>query len=122
MGRNRGVVMALMVLAVGGCEDDPVDPDNQDPVAAVTASPMSVPASDGFQTIVTIDASGSADPDGDPLTFSWVVPSGRFENGTSDGEEVIQVSFPGAAPYQVVVTVRDGNGGEDQASVTVGIS
>lgn len=97
-------------------------PPNEAPTAVVTASPTSVPQGDGNQTVVTIDASGSSDPDGDTLSFSWMVPSGTFVGGTSATDETIQVTFPGAAPYTVTVTVDDGNGGTDQASITISLT
>lgn len=93
--------------------------ENQAPTAVVTADRMSVPSGDNHNTVVTIDASASSDPDGDPLTFSWVVPSGVFVNGTSNTDATIQVTFPGAAPYTVVVTVNDGRGGTDTANITI---
>lgn len=77
---------------------------------------------DGNNTVVTIDASQSSDPDGDALTFSWVVPGGTFDNGTGPGDPTIQVTFPGAAPYTVRVTVNDVNGGSDEVSVTITLS
>jgi hypothetical protein len=108
----------------GGTDDAQVTIDlqqqaNQPPTAVVSANPTSVPAGDGNNTVVTIDASQSSDPDGDSLTFSWVVPSGTFVNGTGPADPTIQVTFPGAAPYTVRVTVDDGNGGSDEASVTI---
>ena len=95
---------------------------NSSPVASVTASPTSVPEGDGNLTVVTIDAAGSSDADGDPLSFSWTVPSGRFVNGTGASDETIQVTFPGVAPYTVTVEARDDHGGSDSANVTIGIS
>jgi hypothetical protein len=47
------------------------------------------------------------------------VPS--FVGGTSASDAVIQVTFPGAAPYLVTLTVSDGNGGSDTAEITIGI-
>lgn len=93
--------------------------ENQAPTAMVTADRTSVPAGDNNTTVVRIDASGSSDPDNDPLTFSWVVPSGTFVNGTTNTDEIIEVTFPGAAPYTVTVTVNDGRGGSDTASITI---
>ena len=121
--RTNWGVLILASFVVAGCSDD--DPtgmgDNSDPIARVTASPNSVRAGDNFQTIVTIDASASSDADGDALTFSWVVPNGRFENGTTNQDQIIEVSFPGSRPYAVVVTVSDGQGGEDEATISIGI-
>ena len=95
---------------------------NSSPVASVTASPTSVPEGDGNQTVVTLDAAGSSDADGDPLSFSWTVPSGRFVNGTGASDETIQVTFPGTAPYTVTLVVSDGQGGNDSVDITIGLS
>jgi hypothetical protein len=81
-----------------------------------------VPSGDNHQTIVTLDASASTDPDGDALTYAWTVPSGRFEGGTSASDAVVQVSFPGAAPYRVTLVVSDGQGGSDSQSFTIQLS
>ena len=113
------VLLALPLAACGG-DDDGIGPSgNTDPVATLTTSHQSVPANDNNQTIVTLDASVSTDADGDPLTFSWTVPRGDFENGTSSSDATIQVSFPGDHAYTVTVTVSDGKGGTDSASTTI---
>ena len=121
--RRAAVVGAwAAVAATAACGDDGTTADNESPVAQIVADRTTVPTGDGFQTIVTLDASGSTDADGDALTYSWVVPNGQFENGTSATDAVIEVSFPGTAPYVVTVTVSDGNGGEDEAAITIGLS
>ncbi len=66
--------------------------------------------------------SASTDPDGDSLTFSWTVPSGTFVNGSSAISIIPQVTFPGTAPYRVMLVVNDGYGGSDSASFTVTLS
>jgi len=92
---------------------------NQAPVATATADPDSVPSGDGNQTLVTLDASGSADPDGDEITFDWTVPSGTFVNGTSASDATPEVTFPGTGDYETTVIVTDLFGKADTASVTV---
>lgn len=96
---------------------------NEPPVVVLTADPPSVPAGDSHSTVVTIDASDSTDPNGDPLTFDWFqVPSGIFRNGTTSSDATIQVTFPGAAPYEVRVRVSDGRGGTAEGSITIGLN
>lgn len=95
--------------------------ENGAPSAVVTADPDSVASGDGNTTIVTIDATGSSDPDGDSLTYAWTVPSGTFENGTGASDDLIEVSFPGSAPYEVTVIVTDAFSAADTAAVTIRI-
>ena len=97
------------------------EPANRPPVAVIAADPISVPFQDGHKTVVTIDASGSTDPDGDPLTFEWAVESGLFTGGTTNEDRTIQLTFPGEVPVTVTVTVRDGRDGEDVAETAIGV-
>ena len=128
-----GLIGSALVLSVAACGGDEVTgpdnnpptatgPDNNPPTAAVSANPTQVPPGDGNSTIVTIDGSASTDPDGDALSYSWTVPSGTFENGTTAADPTIEVSFPGAAPYTVTLVVDDGNGETDSAQITIGLS
>lgn len=117
--------MTIVVVAFAGCSDDDVAApgnQNQSPTASITASPTQTPRGDNNSTIVTLDGSMSSDPDGDQLSFAWTVPNGTFVNGTMASDPVIQVTFPGTAPYTVTLEVDDGRGGTDTAQVTIGLS
>jgi hypothetical protein len=92
---------------------------NVNPVAVIAASPLLVPQNDGNQTVVTLDGSGSSDADNDPLSFAWTVPSGTFVNATSATSATAQVTFPGTGAYVVTLTVNDGQGHQDTATVTI---
>jgi len=96
--------------------------DNRAPTAFFTASPTSVPAGDAHQTVVTLNGSGSSDPDGDPLTFQWSVPGGNFVDGTTANSENPHVTFPGVVPYIVTLTVRDPQGATDSFSFEIGLN
>ncbi|WP_428772610.1 glycosyl hydrolase family 18 protein [Vibrio sp.] len=93
-----------------------VEPVNQPPVAQLSA-PASVAAGD----TVVVDASASADPDQDTLSFSWQLPAGL--NATVSGSTVSFV----AGQYSVdtdlsfTVTVSDGQA-SDVATVTVTVA
>ena len=118
----RVLLVPLAALVTAACSDDDLTgSDNQAPVARIEASPLTVPAGDANQTVVTIDASESSDPDGDQLSYSWTVPNGTFVNGTTASDAIIEVTFPGTAAYVVTLTVSDANGGTDSAQVTIGI-
>ncbi len=58
----------------------------------------------GPTTPITLDGSGSSDPDGDPLTFDW---SGPFVGGTATGV-MPTVDFAGTGMFSVDLTVSDG--------------
>ncbi len=115
------LAIVAVPLLVTACGDDGVGSGNNDPVAVIEANPTSVPTGDGNQTVVTLDGSGSSDPESDPLTFSWTVPNGTFVNGTTASSEIAQVTFPGTNNYVVTLTVDDGNG-QSTAQVTIEIS
>ena len=123
--RRPSLVLAgLLAFTIAGCDDDDglTDDGDGEPSASFTASPANVPAGDNNQTVVTLDASDSSDPEGDQLTFSWVAPSGTYVEGTSSSSEIAKVTFPGAAPYEVRLTVTDPDGNSDSTTVTVGLN
>ena len=63
---------------------------------------------------VTLDGSGSSDPDGDPLTYTWTGPF-----GTASGVSPT-VIIP-AGTHTVTLTVDDGRGGSDTDTVTINV-
>ncbi len=88
-------------------------PDNQVPVARASA----VPAEGPLPLQVALSAAGSADPDGDALSYAWDLDGDRaFDDATG-----VAVTHTYAARGQVRVAVRasDGNGASDTDAVTV---
>jgi len=83
----------------------PLDPGP--PMARFTFSPSSVPRGDNFRTIVSFDPSAST---GIRPSYAWVIANAQFENGTGRASALPQVTFPGAAPYSVRLTVTDAAG------------
>jgi glucose/arabinose dehydrogenase len=87
---------------------------NRAPTAVATANKTS-----GLKPLaVTFDGSGSTDPDGDPLTYSW-----NFGDGTTAIGKTVTKTFANDGKYNVVLTVNDGRGGVDPSNailVTVG--
>jgi PKD repeat protein/Tfp pilus assembly protein PilE len=65
---------------------------------------------------VTFDGSGSTDPDGDPLTYSW-----SLSNGYTSGEPVITQVFEASGDIEANLVVRDPDGNWSQATFRLGI-
>ncbi len=127
ISRRRLVVIPAMALLVAACGDDsatappPPPPSPNAPTASISASPTVVPRSDGNATVVTLDGSGSTDPNGDQLTHQWTVASGTFVNGTTLTDSIAQVTFPGTAPYLVRLRVTDPDGNTGTATTTIAL-
>jgi len=91
-------------------------PSNSAPVAdAGTSAPVEAVSPSG--TAVTLDGSGSSDPDGDALTYAWSAQGITFDDATS---ATPTGSFPVGATT-VSLTVDDGNGetATDDVVVTI---
>ncbi len=103
---NGGSDTASVAISVSG------DTGNTPPVADLTATPTSGVA----PLVVSFDASGSTDADGDTLSYSI-----DYGDGTS-GTGATSTHTYTAGNYTAVVTVTDGNGGSDTASVAISVS
>jgi Right handed beta helix region/PKD domain len=73
------------------------------PPAAAAGPDQTVVADAGCAALVALDGTGSSDPDGDPLTYSWTGSFGTVSGATAS------VSLP-AGTEVVTLTVRDGRG------------
>ncbi len=71
---------------------------NNPPMAVASASPLTVQPN----SMVTFSSVGSADPDGQPLTFSW-----DFGDTTTSTLANPTHSFTTPGTYEVILTVRD---------------
>jgi hypothetical protein len=96
-------------IAVGG--DNLLTVTNSPPVANAGVN-QTVPAAAGCITLVTLDGTRSSDPDGDPLTFTWTGPFGTVTGATP------AVNL-GIGANTITLTVSDGQGGTDSATVVV---
>ncbi|MCK4719515.1 hypothetical protein KAU08_02580 [bacterium] len=96
---------------------------NANPVCELEVLSPTMPY-DGWAVMVEFDASGSTDPDGDPLTFSWDFDDdGTFgdpyEAGTDDNPQKLYDSdYVG----QACVKLEDGVGGETICCVDLDIT
>ncbi|MEQ9090732.1 MAG: PKD domain-containing protein [Balneola sp.] len=96
----------------GGTPPPPIEPDNEAPIADAGVD-QTINAT-GQTTTVILDGSGSSDPDGDALSYSWSL----------NGNEVAAVSsFSSdleAGTYIYTLTVSDGElTGSDDVTVTI---
>jgi glucose/arabinose dehydrogenase len=85
---------------------------NRAPVAAAKATP----ASGAAPLDVVFDATGSSDPDGDALSYSW-----NFGDSTSGSGAKPSHRYPTIGTYNAVVTVTDGRGGSNTATVRIDV-
>ncbi|MUK63298.1 chitinase [Aliivibrio fischeri] len=89
------------------------EPVNTPPVAVIVA-PTSVNKGD----VVTLDASTSTDADNDPLTYSWVIPTGVDATVVGSKVTFTAGSYTVDTPFTFSVTANDGQA-SDTANVTV---
>lgn len=104
------VFFSVLLVAVYSCNKD----ENQAPtITAVTVNPATVNASG--VTTVTVTAS---DPDGDALTYTYIVSGGSI---IGNGATATWTAPAVEGANSVTVTVSDGNGGQasSNASLTV---
>ena len=87
-------------------------PPNGAPTAMATATPSSGVA----PLAVSFDGTGSSDPDGDVLSFSWSFGDGNAATGST-----VSHNYATAGTYTATLTVDDGNGGSDVASVSISV-
>ncbi len=85
---------------------------NRNPVANIFASPTAGAA----PLDVQFNASTSSDPDGDPLTFAW-----NFGDGTTGTGAMPLHRYSAIGTYTATVTVSDGRGGTNSASVRIDV-
>ena len=94
--------------------------ENQPPIADVAEESITVKRNDP----VVLDASGSYDPDGDPISFAWQLISGTppitLENADT---AVVSFTAPNVAKvWEFQVTVTDIHGATATATVTVTVT
>jgi hypothetical protein len=90
-------------------------PPNYPPVITLTISSRC----GQFNDVITIDASGSRDPDGDSITFSWEILSGSGEF-VPPLTSVVNFRFSNKEE-DVIIMVRadDGRGGESEETINL---
>lgn len=79
---------------------------NSPPVAALVCSPDTRRA--GLGETVVLDASGSVDPEGLPVSIAWSVTPSAGVNWTTEGPAAVRASFTVPGIYTFQATVSDG--------------
>jgi len=117
MSKVEGSLLVVLLLALGGCQGADSG-TNAPPVAAAGAYQPGVTG-----VAVLLDASGSADPDGDSLLFTWTFDSRPNGSGsTLEGADTSTASFVPdlRGTYVVRLSVSDGSlSAEDTAVIEV---
>ncbi len=97
----------------GGGVPPPVIVENTDPVAVIEVSSKV----EFIDTAISFDASKSTDEDDDTLTYHW-----DFGDGSESTSMKTTHSYSTPDVYLVTLTVDDGQGGSDTASVDISIN
>lgn len=85
---------------------------NHPPTAAATGNPLT---GTGGSLTVAFDGSGSTDPDGNPLSYTW-----NFgDSGAGGSGPTISHTYAAAGTYNATLTVYDGHGGVGISTLTV---
>ena len=93
----------------------PPPPPNRQPVCRFTA-----PAQAQVGEAVTLDASGSSDPDNDPLAYTWDFGDGTPPAPRSSASRLTH-NYARVGNYTARVTVDDGRGGSCSATAPISV-
>lgn len=119
------------LISVQACVDDICGSDGPVVLSVGTGNKAPVADAGGGQTAgvgdqVSLDGSGSYDPDGDELTYSWSFSLRPSNSGLGDGDIAgADTAYAGFTPdvvgaYKVELVVSDGeDSAGDEATVTV---
>ena len=106
-----GIVFAGTLLAACQVEE------GRPPIARIDLVPAAIPEHDGFETVVLLDGSSSADPVDDPesseaLGYRWEILGDDFEMepGDDENDSAPAVRFRGDRPPSITLTVTDVDG------------
>ena len=122
-----GLFFVLLLGLLSACSSSDSDPDNDNPPAANSAPVANAGVAQTVTSGATVqlDGSGSRDPDGDSLTFSWSLTSLPGGSGAvlSDASSVTS-SFVADLPgtYVAQLIVNDGRIDSPPSTVTIEVT
>lgn len=95
-------------------------PANQDPIADAGAD-QTVSTGPQHSVTVTLDGTGSTDPDGDTLEYLWTAPDESPVVVASPQNAITTATIPAttSGDYPILLTVTDGEGGVDTDDVVI---
>ncbi len=93
---------------------DIISPNN--PPVADAGENQTVECTGADSVKITLDGSGSSDPDGDPLTYTWREAGEIIAGPTLDAQSEVMLAF---GPHTIELTVEDGKGKSDTAEVMI---
>ena len=105
---------AIGVISDPGGLGIPAAPPNRPPTANAGVD-VTVAANAACTAAVTLNGSGSSDPDGDPLTYSWTGPFGS----ASAPNPTVTLAL---GTSTIALTVDDGRGGHAADTVVVNVT
>ena len=114
---NKFLILLVLSLSIllGSQEVLGGQPTNQPPVADAGPNQTVGDGNCNGQELVTLDGSGSFDPDGDPLSFTWTEPPGGSVIATGAQPSV---SFA-TGIHTIGLTVEDPFGSSDSDTVVI---
>ncbi|MFZ4519644.1 MAG: PKD domain-containing protein, partial [Microthrixaceae bacterium] len=124
---GRGTYTVTLVVNDGqGGNSVPLDTVvtiNGAPVASAVATPSVVnpdPANPSAPPTVTLNGSGTTDPDNDPIdTYAWTITGPGGFSTTASGAQPPAVTLGGFGIYSITLTATDNKGGIGTATTTV---
>ncbi len=101
----------------------PTVPINARPVAKILLDPPALPEQDHGTTIVTLDGTGSFDPEGGHLKYTWQVDGADFVEGTDSHSPVARIRLRRSGFAQPIrLTIADPKGATRSATVTLDVA
>lgn len=114
---NKLISIAVLASLIAGCTEDPEPKANARPTAKIAA--VSVAQT---EKPLTLDGSGSADADGDKLSFTWALKTKPADSKSALSGEGAKPTFTPDKEGEYVVTLVTSDGKEESDEVSAKIT